>query len=73
MAPEGAFHFDVENSDDGHGSKVTTIKSHGRLVAGNSNDITSLVKPLIPLGGRIVIDLGDTNYLDSSGRERWLA
>jgi anti-anti-sigma factor len=25
-----------------------------------------LVKPLIPLGGRTVIDLGDLNYLDNS-------
>jgi anti-sigma B factor antagonist len=25
------------------------------------------VKPVIPLGGRIVVDLSDVNYLDSSG------
>jgi anti-anti-sigma factor len=26
-----------------------------------------VVRPLIPQGGRIVIDLADVNYLDSSG------
>jgi anti-sigma B factor antagonist len=67
MAPEGAFHCDVEKSDDEHGNKVTTIKCHGKLVSANSNEVSNLVRPLIPLGGRIVIDLGDTNYLDSSG------
>jgi anti-anti-sigma factor len=46
---------------------VTTIKCHGRLVAGNSGELSELVKPLIPLGGRVVVDLGDLNYLDSSG------
>lgn len=25
------------------------------------------MKPVIPLGGRIVVDLSDVNYLDSSG------
>ena len=37
------------------------------MVAGNSGELSDLVKPLLPLGGRIVIDLGDLNYLDSSG------
>jgi anti-sigma B factor antagonist len=67
MAPETSFHCEVENSADEHGNKVTTIKCHGRLVAGNSGAIGEVVKPLIPQGGRIVIDLGELNYLDSSG------
>jgi anti-anti-sigma factor len=68
MAPDNSFHYEVEKSeDDQQGNKVTTIKCHGRLVAGNSGALQELVKPLIPLGGRIVIDLGDLNYLDSSG------
>ena len=33
----------------------------------NSGQIKELVKPLIPLGGRIVLDLTDLGYLDSSG------
>jgi anti-anti-sigma factor len=67
MAPDNSFHYEVENSNDQHGNKVTTVKCHGRLVAGNSGALSDLVKPLIPQGGRIVIDLGDLNYLDSSG------
>lgn len=67
MAPDNSFHYEVEKSDDQHGNKVTTVKCHGRLVSGNASALNDLVKPLIPLGGRIVIDLGDLNYLDSSG------
>jgi anti-anti-sigma factor len=68
MAPETFFHYEIENSgDDDPGKKLTTIRCHGRLVAGNSSEISDAVKPLIPLGGRIVIDLADLNYLDSSG------
>jgi len=29
--------------------------------------MNEVVKPLIPLGGRIVVDLGDLSYLDSAG------
>jgi anti-sigma B factor antagonist len=66
--PQDSFTYEVEKSpDDQHGNKVTTIKCHGKLISENSNEIKELVKPMIPLGGRIVIDLGDLNYLDSSG------
>jgi anti-anti-sigma factor len=34
---------------------------------GNSGEIKDLVKPLLPQGGRIVIDLGDLAFLDSTG------
>ena len=67
MAPETAFHYETQKSEDEHGNEVTTIKCHGRLVAGNSGEIAAVVRPLIPLGGRIVIDLGELTYLDSSG------
>ena len=46
---------------------MTSIICHGRLISENSNKIRELVKPLIPLGGRIIIDLGDLTFLDSSG------
>jgi anti-anti-sigma factor len=68
MSPVDSFHYEVEKSlDDQHGNKVTTIKCHGKLISENANQIKELVKPLIPIGGRIVIDLGDLTYLDSSG------
>src|SRR5580692_2958655 len=67
MPQNDSFHYEIEKSEDPNSGKLTTITCHGRLVAGNSGEISDLVKPLLPLGGRIVIDLGDLNYLDSSG------
>jgi anti-anti-sigma factor len=68
MSPVDSIRCEVEKSpDDERGNKVTTIKCHGRLISENSNEIKELVKPLIPLGGRIIIDLGDLTFLDSSG------
>jgi anti-sigma B factor antagonist len=67
MTPETAFHYETQKSEDEHGNEVTTITCHGRLIAGNSGEIAAAVRPLIPLGGRIVIDLGELTYLDSSG------
>lgn len=67
MAQNDSFRFEVETSEDPQTGKLTTITCHGRLVAGNSGEISDLVRPLLSVGGRIVIDLGDVNYLDSSG------
>jgi anti-anti-sigma factor len=47
--------------------KVTAVKCHGRLVAETAAAAKEAVKPLIPLGGRIVVDLGDVTQIDSSG------
>jgi len=57
----------VKSPEDAQGNKVTTIRCHGRLISENTDEIKNVVKPLLPLGGRIVIDLSDVNYLDSSG------
>jgi anti-sigma B factor antagonist len=69
MTPDSAFHCEVEKSPekDKQGNRVTTVNCHGRLVSDTSPKIKEVVQPLIPLGGRIVIDLGDVSYLDSSG------
>src|ERR1700734_2410039 len=69
MAPESPFHCEVEKlkDNDERGNKVTTIKCHGRLVSETADEVKELVKPLIPLGGRIVLDLSDVSNLDSSG------
>ena len=68
MSPADSFRYEVEKlPDDQQGNKVTSIICHGRLISENSNEIKELVKPLIPLGGRIIIDLGDLTFLDSSG------
>src|ERR1700735_251296 len=59
MPPVDSFRYEVEKSPDvdQHGNKVTTIKCHGRLISEHSNEIKDLVKPLIPLGGPIVMRL----------------
>ncbi len=69
MVRDGSFRCDVEKSSgkDERGNQVTTVRCHGDLVSDNTNTIKALVKPLIPLGGRIVIDLADIKHLDSSG------
>jgi anti-sigma B factor antagonist len=68
MASASSFRYEIDSpSVDQQGNKVTTIKCHGRLVGENAGQVKELVKPLIPLGGRIVIDLHDVNYLDSFG------
>ncbi|MGO9516901.1 MAG: STAS domain-containing protein [Candidatus Korobacteraceae bacterium] len=66
-APDGSFHYEVEKSTDEIAGKVTNVKFHGRLVSDTSGEIKELVKPLIAAGGRILLDLSDVNYLDSSG------
>ena len=67
MARDGSFHCELEKSIDKSGNQVTTIKCHGDLVSNTAGEIKDLVRPLIPLGGRIIIDLGDVKHLDSAG------
>jgi anti-sigma B factor antagonist len=69
MARDGLFHCELEKSKDKdeHGNQVTTIKCHGDLVSATASELKELARPLIPLGGRIVIDLSDVKHLDSAG------
>ena len=69
MSPEASLTYEVKKSrDEELGVDVTTIYCHGRLVNDTAGKIKELVKPMIgEHGGHIVIDLGDVNYLDSSG------
>jgi anti-anti-sigma factor len=68
MESNGSFRYEIENlPEDAHGNKVTVVKCHGRLISENTAEIKEIVKPLLAVGGRIVIDLGDLNYMDSSG------
>ncbi len=57
-----AFSYEVEISGD-----TTTIRCHGRIVAQTAPELKELVKPMIPKCRRIVLDLSDVDYLDSSG------
>jgi anti-anti-sigma factor len=68
MSSDGAFRCEVENQrQDANGNKVTKVLCHGRLIAENAADLKVVVVPLLAGGGRIVVDLGDVSYLDSSG------
>jgi anti-anti-sigma factor len=70
MARDGSFHCELEKSKDKdeNGRQVTTIKCRGELVSGApADELKEMVRPLIPLGGRIIIDLGEVRHLDSAG------
>jgi anti-anti-sigma factor len=69
MARDGSFHCELEKSKDKdkNGNQVTTIKCHGELVSNTAGEIKEVVRPLMLLGGRIIIDLGDVKHLDSAG------
>ena len=69
MAPDSAFRCEVEHQKekDEHENRVTIVRCHGRLVSDTADGIKDTVKPLIPQGGRIIIDLADLTHLDSSG------
>jgi len=63
---DAAFRCEVENSVE-DGVKVTTVRCYGRLINQTSSEVKDVVKPLIPQGGVIVIDLKDVTFLDSLG------
>ena len=65
--PEAVFHYEVQTSADEGEGPTTTIVCHGRVTGETSGQLKEVVKPLIPLGGRIELDLTDVSYLDSSG------
>jgi anti-anti-sigma factor len=63
-----SFRYEVEHSAGKWSpNKVTAIKLHGRPVSENTEEIRNLINTLLARGGRIVIDLSDLSYLDSSG------
>jgi anti-anti-sigma factor len=68
MAASGSFSCEVEQSkNDQFGNKVTTVKCQGKLVSETVAEMREAIRPLLPLGGRIVVDLGNLSYMDSSG------
>jgi anti-anti-sigma factor len=59
--------FEIEKSKDELNNNVTTVICHGRIVSDTAAQLRDAVKPLIPDGGRILIDLTDVDHMDSSG------
>jgi anti-anti-sigma factor len=73
METNNTFRYEYEYSEvpesevlDSRGNKLTTIKVHGRLVAGDTDRVQEMFKT-IPFHGRIIIDLNDLSYIDSAG------
>ena len=66
-APQTLFSYEIEKSTDDSNNAVTTIKCHGRVVSDTAGQVKEAIKPFIPQGGRILIDLTDVQHLDSSG------
>jgi anti-sigma B factor antagonist len=58
---------DVEQTGDATTGRVITVTCHGRLVSGTADTLKGIVKPLIADGGRIIVDVGDVQYVDSMG------
>ena len=69
MTVDTSLRCEVEKSKekDEYGNQVTTIKCHDRVVFETAGEMKEVVRPLIPLGGRIIIDLADVDHLDSAG------
>jgi anti-anti-sigma factor len=67
MAPEANFSCEVNKASDESNGPVITVVCHGRVVSETADQLKGVVKPLIPLGGRIVLDLTDVDYVDSIG------
>jgi anti-anti-sigma factor len=62
-----SFHYEIEESGDAVSGRVTTVICHGHLVNQTAGELKDVVKPLIPIGGRIVLDFSDVSYVDSLG------
>jgi anti-anti-sigma factor len=69
MRQNDLFGCEVEKSKqkDSQGNQVTFVKCRGRLVSDTAHAVKDTVRPLLAEGGKIVVDLGDVAYLDSSG------
>jgi anti-sigma B factor antagonist len=64
---KNAFHCEIANEVDDSGNKLVTVHCHGRLVNQTGGELREVVKPLIPQGGTIRIDLTDVSFMDSMG------
>jgi anti-anti-sigma factor len=65
--PSTSFHYEVEQTKDENDFTVTVVKCKGRLVSENAEELRKVVQPLIQRGGRIALDFGELEYVDSRG------
>lgn len=62
MANQPSLRYDVTSSGD-----TTTVTCHGRILRENIAEFKDTVRPLIGKDHRIVVDLGDVDFVDSAG------
>src|ERR1700742_3648407 len=68
MASDDQLRCEIENTgDDQFGNKDKAVTCYGKLVSDTTGKLRDTVKPLLPEGGKIVIDLGGVENLDSTG------
>ena len=61
-AESNPFSYEVVMDDD-----TTTVKCRGRIVSDTAAELKQLVRPMIPRVRRIILDLSDVSFIDSSG------
>ena len=66
-APGTAFQYQIEQEKDENDFTLTVVRCQGRLVSDNAAELRNVVQPLIQHGGRIALDFGQLQFLDSSG------
>lgn len=57
---------ELELSTEGKGAE-TVVHASGRITAATSAQLQSTIRALIPGSKRVVLDLKDVDYIDSSG------
>lgn len=62
LKPGGLCTIDVRSEDS-----TVWVKCKGRLVFGHTDALKDGVRDLLPKSKRLVIDLGEVEYMDSSG------
>jgi hypothetical protein len=60
------FHYELEELADANGWLTTTIHCHGKIVSDNTNEVRTLIKPLIERGGHIILDSFSISKICSS-------
>jgi anti-sigma B factor antagonist len=59
--------FVLQKTGDANTGNVFTLLCHGQLVIGTVAKLKEAIKPLLGEGGRIIVDLGEVLYVDSTG------
>jgi anti-anti-sigma factor len=67
METSEALQCEIKKSQGDASPQLTTVVCRGQLVATTANTIRNTVKPLILLGGPIVLDLTGVDFVDSMG------